>query len=161
MTVRKPSQGLIPFHVPAAGKPCETWYKIVGDLRHGIPLILAHGGPGGGHEYLLPFTDLHEKYGKTVIFYDQIGCGKSTRLREKAGDEEFWTVELFVEELDNLVDFLGLRSRGFDYLGQSWGGMLGTWITKTPNLSSDNTKLFANCYQAAYGRPVILAGCAK
>ncbi len=127
MTVSKPTEGYIPFDIPNAGKPCETWYKVVGDLRNGsVPLITLHGGPGGAHEYMLPFADLHQKYGKTVIFYDQVGCGKSTRLREKAGDEAFWTVELFIEELDNLVDYLGLRTRGYDVLGQSWGGMLGT-----------------------------------
>ncbi|KAI9697147.1 MAG: hypothetical protein M1820_007882 [Bogoriella megaspora] len=53
------------------------------------------------------------------------GCGRSTRLREKAGDESFWTVELFIKELENLVEFFGLQHRGFNFLGQSWGGMLG------------------------------------
>lgn len=50
--------------------------------------------------------------------YDQIGCGRSTDLPEKLGDEAFWSVELFVAELDNL----GLRETGFHLLGQSWGG---------------------------------------
>lgn len=125
MTVLKPSEGKIPLNVPGAGKPCETWYNVFGDLRHGIPLITLHGGPGAAHEYLLPFTDLHHKHGTTIVFYDQIGCGRSTRLREKDGNEEFWTVDLFMRELDAVVDYLGLRSRGFDLLGQSWGGMLG------------------------------------
>lgn len=114
----------VPFDVPTAGKPCETWYKVVGDLSTGVPLITAHGGPGGAHEYMLPFIDLHAKYNIAVVFYDQLGCGHSTRLREKDGNEDFWTVDLFVRELDNLVDHLGLRTRGFDLLGQSWGGML-------------------------------------
>ena len=87
--------------------------------------MAVHGGPGAAHECILSFTDLHEKYGIPVIFYDQIGCGHSTRLREKAGDEDFWTVQLFINELENLVDFFELRKRGFDVLGQSWGGMLG------------------------------------
>lgn len=69
--------------------------------------------------------DLYEKYGIPVIFYDQVGCGRSTRLSEKAGDKTFWSVQLFINELENLVDFFGLRRRGFDLFGQSWGGMLG------------------------------------
>lgn len=125
MTVLKPSEGTIPVDIPNAGKPCNTWYKIVGDLRKGVPLVTVHGGPGAAHEYLLPLTDLHTKYGITIIFYDQIGCGRSTRLREKDGDEDFWTLDLFIKELDILVDYLGLRAKGFDLLGQSWGGMLG------------------------------------
>lgn len=54
--------------------------------------------------------------------YDQIGCGRSTHLPEKLGDEAFWSVELFVRELDNLIYYLGLRETGFHLLGQSWGG---------------------------------------
>lgn len=95
------------------------------EFSDSVPLITAHGGPGAAHEYLLPFTDLYDKYGIPVIFYDQIGCGRSTRLREKSGDEAFWSIQLFINELENLVDYLGLRRRGFDFLGQSWGGMLG------------------------------------
>jgi proline-specific peptidase len=82
---------------------------------------------------LLPLIDLHNKYNVPVIFYDQIGCGRSTRLREKNGDETFWTVELFIRELENLVEHLGLRNRGFDFLGHSWGGMLGgAWAARQP-----------------------------
>lgn len=129
----KITEGKIAFEVPHAGKPCETWYKVVGDLSTGVPLVTAHGGPGAAHEYLLPFTDLHDKYGIPVIFYDQIGCGQSTRLREKDGNEDFWTIELFIRELDNLVDHLNLRASGFDFLGHSWGGMLGgAYAAKRP-----------------------------
>jgi len=75
---------------------------------------------------LEPLADLHSRFGIPVIFYDQIGNGKSTHLREKAGDESFWVENLFVKELDNLVDYLGLRRKGFHLFGQSWGGMLGS-----------------------------------
>jgi L-proline amide hydrolase len=61
------------------------------------------------------------KTGRAVIHYDQLGIGRSTHLPEKGTD--FWRVELFVDELDNLLDHLG--SRGcYHLLGQSWGGML-------------------------------------
>jgi L-proline amide hydrolase len=56
--------------------------------------------------------------------YDQLGCGKSTHLREKMGDGKFWTVELFLAELDNLLSHLGIKD-DYDLLGQSWGGVLG------------------------------------
>src|SRR5213079_1638257 len=36
---------------------------------------------------------------------------------------DFWTVELFVRELHNLVDALGIGER-HHVLGQSWGGFL-------------------------------------
>ena len=120
-------EGEVAFHIPGIGKPCHTWYKVIGDLKsNSVPLISLHGGPGACHEYLLPLKDLNEQYGIPVVFYDQIGNGRSTRLREKAGDEAFWVEDLFRAELDNLIDYFGLRKRGFDILGQSWGGMFGS-----------------------------------
>ncbi|KAF2996151.1 hypothetical protein E8E14_000521 [Neopestalotiopsis sp. 37M] len=112
-----------------------TWYKIVGDLTKAShpPLIALHGGPGAGHEYLEPLTDLLDQYGVPVIFYDQTGCGRSTHHRDKMGDEDFWTFDLFITELNNLIDHLQLRDRGFYVLGQSWGGMLaGMFAARHP-----------------------------
>lgn len=125
----RPSEGEIPFHILQAGKLCHTWYKVVGDLNGDtskIPLITLHGGPSACHDMLGPLADLNERFGIPVIFYDQIGNGKSTHLREKAGNESFWVEDLFIKELDNLVDYLSLRTTGFYLYGQSWGGMLGS-----------------------------------
>lgn len=119
------TEGELDFDVPAAGKPCKTWYKIFGDLTSGkTPLLLLHGGPGACHEYVLPITDLTKRHNIPVVVYDQLGNGKSTRLREKNGDATFWTPDLFMSEIDNLIDHLGLRESGYSLLGQSWGGML-------------------------------------
>ncbi|KAJ7055561.1 proline iminopeptidase [Mycena amicta] len=121
------TEGEAPFDVPTAGKPCKTWYKIVGDLSTGSgrPLVTLHGGPGVPHSYLLSMTDLATKYGIPVIFYDQLGNGNSTHLPEKNGDEGFWTEQLFLDELLNLLKFLGINDN-YDLLGQSWGGMLAS-----------------------------------
>jgi len=119
-------EGEVDFAAPNAGKPCKTWYKIVGDLASAtLPLIVLHGGPGAGHDYLASFVDLYEKHGVPIIFYDQVGCGRSTHFQEKMGDASFWTFDLFYQELDNLIDHLNLREKGFYVLGQSWGGLLG------------------------------------
>lgn len=131
-------EGRIPFAAPNTDKPAETWYKIVGDLSSSSsttppPLIALHGGPGATHAYLSPLTDLHAQHGIPIIFYDQIGCGASTHFREKMGDAGFWTVALFIAELDNLIDHLDLRDRGFFILGSSWGGLLaGAYATTRP-----------------------------
>ncbi len=101
--------------------PYETWYRVTGDLKAGKPpVFLLHGGPGAGHNYIDSYKLLASD-GRAVIHYDQLGCGNSTLLPDKGGD--FWTPQLFVDELNNLVDHLGQR-KGFHVLGQSWGGML-------------------------------------
>ncbi len=112
-------EGTVPFRVN--GDTAETWYRIVGELRPQgpAPLVTLHGGPGATHDYLLSLTDLAE--GRAVVFYDQLGNGRSTHYPERGA--EFWTVELFVSELHNLVDALGIGER-HHVLGQSWGGFL-------------------------------------
>ena len=99
----------------------KTWYRITGDLASGqAPVVALHGGPGGTHDYLLTMADL-SRSGRPVIHYDQLGNGKSTRLRDKGVD--FWTVQLFLGELQNLLDALGVAD-AYHIVGQSWGGML-------------------------------------
>jgi L-proline amide hydrolase len=100
----------------------QTWYRVTGDLTSGpTPLVVAHGGPGCTHDYVLALAQLAER-GRPVVHYDQLGGGRSTHMPEKGGD--FWTVDLFLEELENLLVHLGINDRYF-LLGQSWGGMLG------------------------------------
>ena len=120
-------EGTISFEIPSIHTACFTYYKIIGDVHNGSPpVVVVHGGPGTGHEYLLPFANLWSLYGLPVVFYDQIGCGSSTRLPQTAGDNSFWQESLFIAELDNLLDKLRLRDGpGFHLLGQSWGGMIG------------------------------------
>lgn len=100
----------------------STWYRVTGDLDSGMtPLVVVHGGPGCTHDYLLALTAVAES-GRPVVHYDQMGGGRSTHLPERGGD--FWTVQLFLDELDNLLGELGIAD-DYHLLGQSWGGMLG------------------------------------
>ncbi len=97
----------------------ETWYWTVGDTEEPgkLPLLCLHGGPGAPHDYLEPLEDLAAT-GRRVVFYDQIGCGRSWVDRPA----EFWTVELFVGEVQAVRDALGLDH--IHLFGSSWGGML-------------------------------------
>ena len=113
----------------------ETWYRISGDLdAKKKPVFILHGGPGAAHNYVDAYK-LLSLQGRAVIHYDQLGCGNSTLLPDKGGD--FWTVQLFIDELNNLVDHLRQRA-AFHVLGQSWGGMLGAeyGITRPTGLKS-------------------------
>lgn len=101
----------------------NTWYRITGDLRSGPPpLVVLHGGPGCTHDYVLAIAELADT-GRSVVHYDQLGSGNSTHLPEHGAD--FWSVELFLAELDNLLEALGIADR-YHLLGQSWGGMLAS-----------------------------------
>ena len=116
MTEPTVTEGVIPF------REYETWYRVTGDLSSDLtPLVVVHGGPGCSHDYLLSLAEI-ARTGRPVIHYDQLGGGRSTHLPDKGPD--FWTVELFLSELDNLLEFLGIADRYY-LLGQSWGGMLG------------------------------------
>ena len=115
-------EGTVPF--PLGGDDAVTWYRVTGDLRPGdpdapTPLVVLHGGPGATHDYLLSLVDLADD--RAVVHYDQLGGGRSTHYPERGA--EFWTPELFVRELQNLVDALGIAGR-HHVLGQSWGGFL-------------------------------------
>ena len=113
-------EGTVPFS--HGNQTAETWYRIDGELRPdgAAPLVTLHGGPGATHDYLLALTDLAGD--RAVVFYDQIGNGRSTHYEGRNGD--FWTVDLFVGELHNLVDALGIAD-GHHVIGSSWGGFLG------------------------------------
>jgi L-proline amide hydrolase len=99
----------------------ETWFRVTGDLDSEMtPLVVAHGGPGCSHDYLISLAEI-ARTGRPVIHYDQVGGGRSTLLPDKGAD--FWTVEFFLDELDNLLHAHGVADQYF-LLGQSWGGML-------------------------------------
>jgi L-proline amide hydrolase len=114
-------EGFAPF------KEWQTWYRVTGEMESGKPpLVVAHGGPGCTHDYVDSLKNLAAT-GRAVIHYDQLGNGRSTHLRDKGAD--FWTVALFIEELNNLAAHLGLAT--YDLFGQSWGGMLGAEFAAT------------------------------
>jgi proline iminopeptidase len=95
----------------------KVWYKIVGSGK-ATPLLLLHGGPGFPSNYLKPLEALSGE--RPVIFYDQLGCGKS----ERPADKNLWKTERFVEELGQIRKALGLEK--VHLLGHSWGTMLAT-----------------------------------
>jgi proline-specific peptidase len=108
----KITEGTIPF------KGYNTWFRRVGSSGPGkIPLLVLHGGPGFPHNYLESLDDLAE-HGREVIYYDQIGCGKSPG----PDSDDFYNMELFEEELTTVLKVLNLTD--VHILGQSWGGML-------------------------------------
>ena len=108
------SEGIVPF------RGYRTWYQVVGELPGGagkLPLLVLHGGPGYPHDYLEDLARLSDN-GRPVVFYDQIGCGKS----DHPDDPSLWVMDTFVDEVGAVRDALGLGR--IHVLGHSWGGWL-------------------------------------
>lgn len=106
----KDSEGMAP--VPGG----RIWFKRVGSGTK-TPLLTFHGGPGAGHNYLLPLSALGDD--RAVIFYDQLGCGRA----DSPQDEKIYTVQRSVDEVDAVRKALGLKE--VVLYGHSWGSMLG------------------------------------
>jgi L-proline amide hydrolase len=115
VTIPASRKGTVPF------REYRTWYRITGEPGGDRPpVVVVHGGPGSTHDYLLSLATLAGD-GWPVVHYDQIGNGGSTHLPDRGAD--FWTVELFLDELDNLLRRLGIAD-SYVLFGQSWGGLL-------------------------------------
>lgn len=84
------------------------------------PLLVLHGGPGACHNCLLTYVQIADRYGRTVVFYDQIGCGKSAIPHQ---EDDFYTCDLWIDEFYTVRRALGLDD--IHLFGNSWGGMLG------------------------------------
>ncbi len=114
MTKTSASEGFIPF------RGHQVWYRQIKPEPEELgkfPLLCLHGGPGVPHDYLEPLAAI-AKTGRSVIFYDQLGCGNSDRPQ----DPDFYSIDLFKEELVTIRQALNLEQ--IHLFGQSWGGCL-------------------------------------
>ncbi|ACV23139.1 proline iminopeptidase-family hydrolase [Slackia heliotrinireducens] len=104
-------------------KGFKTYYEIYGERKDNgkKPLLILHGGPGDTHLYLLNYRDMADLYDRQIIFYDQIGCGKSNIPHQ---EDDFYDYDLWINEFFTVRDALGLDD--FHLFGNSWGGMLAT-----------------------------------
>jgi proline-specific peptidase len=109
MTSISAREGYIPV---SAGR---VWYQVIG-AGDAIPLLVLHGGPGVPHDYLEPLADLADE--RPVVFYDQLGCGKS----DWPDDVSLWCLERLVEEVGQVRQALGLTQ--IHLLAHSAGTML-------------------------------------
>lgn len=97
------------------GQGHKMYYETHGNPK-GKPVVVLHGGPGGGlQRFVLRLFDLKKWF---VILYDQRGCGKSTpRLGLK--DNTTWHL---VKDMELLREEVGLDT--WTLYGGSWGTTL-------------------------------------
>ena len=94
----------------------QVYFVEMGNPR-GIPVLVFHGGPGGGMNlrYAQPFN--RKKY--RVILFDQRGCGKSLPLGEMKNNN----TGALLEDAARLLDYLGIEDK-IIVRGASWGSTL-------------------------------------
>ncbi|MDH2903501.1 MAG: proline iminopeptidase-family hydrolase [Actinomycetota bacterium] len=96
-----------------------VWTKRTGN-NPDVALLLLHGGPGATHEYFTCADSYLPAAGVEYHYYDQLGSGYSSAPDEPS----LWTIERFVDEVEQVRQGLGLGRENFFLLGHSWGGVL-------------------------------------
>ncbi len=97
----------------------QVWTKRTGH-NPDVALLFLHGGPGATHEYFLSADSYLPAAGIEYHYYDQLGSGLSSVPDEPS----LWTIDRFVDEVEQVRVALGLGRENFFILGHSWGGVL-------------------------------------
>ena len=109
---------MIPIQTPVG--EFKVWTKRFG-TNPKIKILLLHGGPAMTHEYMECFETFFQREGFEFYEYDQLGSYYSDQPK----DSSLWTVDRFVEELEQVRKAIGADSSNFYVIGNSWGGILG------------------------------------
>jgi proline iminopeptidase len=94
-------------------------YESYGSSGVAVPVIVANGGPGLSHVYMIQ-NDVWKRLSKRrqIVFYDQRGTGKSSRLTAGAAQD----LDAQVVDLDAVRAKFGFEK--FALVGDSYGGIL-------------------------------------
>lgn len=97
----------------------NVWTKRIGNNPK-MRVLLLHGGPGGTHETFENFDGYLPNEEIEYIYYNQLDSYYS----DQPNDSTLWTIDHFVEEVEQVRKALDLDRDNFYLLGQSWGGIL-------------------------------------
>lgn len=98
----------------------KVWTKRVGN-NPTMKVLLLHGGPGATHEYFECFDSYFPSAEIEYYYYDQLESAYS----DQPSDKRLWSIDRFVDEVEQVRKALGLNKDNFYLLGHSWGGILG------------------------------------
>ena len=108
---------MIPITTPKG--TFRVWTKRVGNNPK-LKVLLLHGGPGATHEYFEAFDSYFPGAGIEYYYYDQLGSAYSDQPK----DDALWTIDRYVDEVEQVRQALHLDKNNFCLLGHSWGGVL-------------------------------------
>jgi proline iminopeptidase len=94
-------------------------YESYGAAGNASPVIVANGGPGLSHIYMLQ-NDVWTRLSRNrqIVFYDQRGTGKSKHVKPDAS----WGMDAQVADMEAVRAKFGFQK--FDLVGDSYGGLL-------------------------------------
>tara|TARA_R110002050_G_scaffold244268_1_gene380927 strand:+ start:83489 stop:84535 length:1047 start_codon:yes stop_codon:yes gene_type:complete len=108
---------MIPIQTPVG--EFKVWTKRIGN-NPTMKVLLLHGGPGATHEYLEAFDSFFPNAEIEYYYYDQL----ESYYSDQPNDSSLWTIDHYVEEVEQVRIALGLDTSNFYLYGQSWGGIL-------------------------------------
>ncbi|TDW52833.1 proline iminopeptidase [Flavobacterium sp. 270] len=108
---------LIPIKTPIG--EFKVWTKRFGNNPK-IKVLLLHGGPAMTHEYMECFETFFQREEFEFYEYDQLGSYYSDQPK----DSSLWTIDRFVNEVEQVRKAIGADKNNFYVLGNSWGGIL-------------------------------------
>lgn len=100
----------------------EVYFEVSGAIN-GKPVIVCHGGPGGGSTPSMRRYFDPERY--RVIVFDQRGCGRSTP-HASLEDNTTWAL---ISDMEMLREHLGVER--WQVFGGSWGSTLALAYAQT------------------------------
>ncbi len=120
--------GLRSLMLPVRGGTCRLWagHHLPAAATESWPLLVCHGGPGVPSDYLFPLVG---QLRRPVIFFDQLGCGRSDR---PTPDVQKYSIAASVQDLTDVIDALVAQGLipmregqpAYHLYGQSFGGIL-------------------------------------
>jgi len=115
----KLSGGVKMIPIQTSAGEFKVWTKRVGN-NPTMKVLLLHGGPGATHEYFEAFDSYFPNAEIEYYYYDQLESAYS----DQPNDSSLWSVDRYVDEVEQVRITLGLNSDNFYLLGSSWGGIL-------------------------------------
>ena len=100
----------------------ELYFEECGSPA-GKPVVLLHGGPGGGINPLM--RRYHDPRSYRIVLFDQRGCGRSTP-HASLEDNTTWHL---VDDIERLREHLGIER--WQVFGGSWGSTLALAYAET------------------------------
>ncbi|MDR4938541.1 alpha/beta fold hydrolase [Rossellomorea marisflavi] len=132
------------------------WVKVEGIERATMPMVVIHGGPGGNHYVFERTAGPMIAKERTIIYYEQRGCGRT----DKPEDGGAYRIADLVEDFKGLHLLLGWEE--VDLLGYSFGAELALEIAYTiPNTVNSLVLSAPSMMQSPLQKLVQIAGFAS